>query len=117
MAHMLLILEPPGQRAERGREAGEQVYGQMLAFAGELKRRGVLRAVESLASDASGARVQVRDGRTRLTDGPFTEAKEMIGGFFLLDCATLAEAVAIAEECPAAAWATVEVRAVGPCWS
>ena len=50
-----------------------------------------------------------------MLDGPFAEAKEMIGGFFLLACHTREEAVAIAAECPAAAWATVEVRAVAPC--
>jgi hypothetical protein len=50
-------------------------------------------------------------------DGPFAEAKEMVGGFFLLDCATREEAVAIARECPAAEWATVEVRATGPCYT
>jgi hypothetical protein len=77
----------------------------------------VLRGVESLASDAGATRVQVREGRQRLVDGPFTEAKEMIGGFFLIDVATRDEAVAIAAACPAAAWATVEVRAVGPCWA
>jgi hypothetical protein len=117
MTHMLLILEPPGQRAERGREAGEQAYERMLRFGDELKQRGVLQGVASLASDHKGARVQVRDGQQRLIDGPFAEAKEMIGGYFLLDCATLAEAVAIAAQCPAAEWATVEVRELGPCWS
>ncbi|MBC8057492.1 MAG: dehydrogenase, partial [Rhizobiales bacterium] len=92
-------------------------YAQMLAFAETLKQRGVLRAVESLANDASATRVQVRGGRQSLVDGPFTEAKEMVGGFFLLDCKTRDEAVAIATECPAAAWCTVEVREVGPCWA
>ena len=116
MAYMMLILEPPGQRTERGVEHGKQVYQQMVDYAGELKARGVLRAVESLATDARGVRVQVRDGRSRLVDGPFTEAKEMIGGFFLLDVATRAEALTLASECPAAAWATIEVREVGPCW-
>ncbi len=117
MSYMLLIVEPLGQRVERGLEAGKQVYAEMLRFAEGLKARGVLRGVESLASDAKGVRVQVRDGRPSLVDGPFTEAKEMVGGFFLLDCATRDEAVAIAAACPAAAWATVEVREVGPCWS
>lgn len=117
MHYMLLIVEPPGQRAERGLQAGERAYAEMLRFAEALKARGVLRGVESLASDAKGVRVQVRDGRASLVDGPFTEAKEMVGGFFLLDCATRAQAVAIAAECPAAAWCTVEVREVGPCWS
>ena len=117
MPYMLLIVEPPGQRAERGLEGGKQAYAQMQAFAEDLKARGVLRGVESLASDAQGVRVQVRDGRQSLVDGPFAAAKEMVGGFFLVDCATRDEAVAIAAACPAAAWATVEVREVGPCWS
>ena len=76
----------------------------------------MLRAVESLASQDKAARVEVRDGRSKVIDGPFAEAKEMIGGFFLLDCETLEEAVAIAKECPAASWCTVEVRKIGPCW-
>lgn len=117
MSYMLLIVEPRGQREERGLEAGKQVYAQMLAFAESLKQRGVLLAVESLANDAKAARVQVRGGRTSLVDGPFAEAKEMVGGFFLLNCRTREEAVAIAAECPAAAWCTVEVRELGPCWA
>jgi hypothetical protein len=58
----------------------------------------------------------VRNGRPQVLDGPFAEAKEMIGGFFLIDCATREEAIAIAAECPAAAWATLEVRALAPCY-
>ena len=117
MSYMLLIVEPPGQREERGLEAGKQVYAQMLRFAEELQGRGVLRGAESLASEKKAARVQVRDGRRSLVDGPFAEAKEMVGGFFLLDCKSFDEAVAIAAECPAAAWCTVEVRELGPCWA
>ena len=81
-----------------------------------MKTEGRLLGVNSLLGDDQGARVQVRQGRSRAVDGPFTEAKEMIGGYFLVDCAGLAEACALAARCPAAAWATVEVRAVGPCW-
>jgi hypothetical protein len=117
MSYMLLIMEPPEQREERGLEAGKAVYAQMLRFADELKQRGVLRGVESLASGSKGTRVQVRDGRASLVDGPFAEAKEMIGGFFLLDVATRDEALAIAAQCPAAQWCTVEVRELGPCWA
>jgi len=113
---LLLIHEPHGQRAQRTQAQGQEAYNQMLGFAEELKKAGKLRAVESLASDDKGVRVQVRGGRARAVDGPFTEAKEMVGGFFLLDCADMAEAQAIAERCPAAAWATVEVRPVAPCY-
>ena len=116
MAYMLLIVEPTGQRAERNEEAGRELYDRMVAFGAELKTRGLLLAAESLASQDSAVRVQKRDGRARLVDGPFAEAKEMIGGFFLLDCATREEAVAIAQTCPAAQWCTVEVREVAPCY-
>jgi hypothetical protein len=116
MAYMLLIVEPPGQRATRTEAEGREAYAQMLRFADSLKSRGLLLATESLKSQDHAARVQVRDGRPRVVDGPFAEAKEMVGGFFLVACATREEAVALAAECPAAAWATVEVRALAPCY-
>jgi len=116
MSYMLLIVEPTEQRSERTEAEGRALYGRMLAFAGELKRRGLLVATESLRSQVDAARVQVRDGRARVVDGPFSEAKEMVGGFFLLSCQTREEAVAIAAECPAAEWCTVEVRALAPCY-
>ncbi|MDX3907825.1 MAG: YciI family protein [Pigmentiphaga sp.] len=116
MAYMLLIVEPTGQRAERTEQAGRELYDQMLAFGADLKARGLLLAAESLASQKNAVRVQKRDGHTRLVDGPFAEAKEMIGGFFLLDCASRDEAVAVARDCPAAQWCTVEVREVAPCY-
>ena len=115
---MLLIHEPVGQRQSRTPAEGKAVYDRMLRFAGELKHRGVLRAVESLASlDDRCARVEVREGRVHVVDGPFAEAKEMIGGFFLLDVASRDEALAIARECPAAEWAMVEVRETAPCYT
>jgi len=116
MSYMLLIVEPPNQRAERGEAAGREVYGQMVQFAEGLKARGKLLATESLTSQSDAVRVQVREGQPKLVDGPFAEAKEMIGGFFLLDCETREEALAIAQACPAAAWCTVEVRQLGPCF-
>jgi hypothetical protein len=88
----------------------------MLRFGEGLQARGLLRASESLASTEQAVRLQVREGQARMVDGPFAETKEMVGGFYLLDCATREEAVAIARECPAAEWATVEVREVAPCY-
>lgn len=116
MNYMLVILEEPGQRQQRSLPEGQAVYERMLGFAESLKVEGKLRAVESLQSDDKGKRVQVRNGQPRLIDGPFTEAKEMVGGFFIVECETLAEATALAARCPAAEWATVDVRPVGPCW-
>ncbi len=116
MAWMLLIVEPAGQRRTRTEDEGRELYTKMLDFSADLQARGVLKASQSLKSDAEGVRVQVRNGQSSLVDGPFSETKEMIGGYFLLDCATKDEAIAIARECPAAQWATVEVREFGPCF-
>ncbi|HSW07639.1 YciI family protein [Aquabacterium sp.] len=116
MSYMLLIIEPEGQRQVRGVEAGKQVYQRMLDFAAELQARGVLVATQSLAGTAEGVRLQVREGRRSIVDGPFAETKEMVGGFFLLNVATRDEAIRIAAECPAAEWATVEVRGLAPCY-
>ena len=115
MPHMLLIVEPIGQRAERGRVAGEAVYQRMLDFAGQLQAEGLLLGVNSLGTAAR--RLTKRDGGAQVWDGPFAEAKEMLGGYFLLDTEDAAVALAWAERCPAAEWATVEIRGVGPCYA
>jgi hypothetical protein len=116
MTHVLLMVEPVGQREARTEAEGREAYGRMVRWAESLQRRGVLIAAESLRSPASGSRVQIRAGRTQVIDGPFPESKEMIGGVFLINCATQQEALAIAGECPAAEWLTVEVRAVAACF-
>ena len=116
MSYMLLILEPTGQRATRTEAEGRELYERMLRFGDELKAQGLLVASESLESQAGAARVAVRDGRPQVLDGPFAEAKEMVGGFFLIDCDSRDEAIAIAARCPAAEWCTVEVRALAPCY-
>ena len=115
MGYMLLIVEPLGQREERGEAGGREAYAQMLAYAGELQRAGALKAVESLAT--AGSRLQVRGGERRIVDGPYAEAREMVGGFFLLaDHVGRDDALEWAARCPAAQWATVEVRQTAPCY-
>lgn len=116
MPYMLLIVEPVEQRQTRDEATGRALYDRMLGFAENLKSRGVLLGSNLLSASSEGVRVEVRNGEPRLVDGPFAEAKEMIGGYFLLDCATREQAVAIAAECPAAEWCTVEVREVAPCY-
>jgi hypothetical protein len=114
MPYMLLIAEPIGQRAERTEAEGRFLYDRMVEFGAGLKERGLLVASESLATE--GLRVKKRDGKASLIDGPFAEAKEMIGGFYMLTCETQAEAIEIASACPAAEWCEVEVRKIAPCW-
>ncbi|SAI71603.1 Uncharacterized protein conserved in bacteria [Bordetella ansorpii] len=116
MSYMLLIVEPVGQRAERTEEQGRAAYAAMVKYGEALHERGKLVDARSLASTSESVRVQSREGRATLLDGPYAEAKEMIGGFFLLQNVTREEAIAIAQECPAAQWCTVEVRRLGPCF-
>ncbi len=116
MSYMLLIVEGPEDRRIAGREEGERRYARMLRYAEGLHQRGQLVRTESLLGQESAVRVSRRNGTASAVDGPFAEAKEMIGGFFLLSVETRDEAVAIANDCPAAEWATVEVRELGPCF-
>ena len=100
-SYMLLMLEPPEQRRTRTRAEGEAVFARMLQFAEELKsagraaRRGVaVRRIRRRRACRCAAAAR------RVVDGPFAEAKEMIGGFYLLDCDTTAQALAIAQRVP-----------------
>lgn len=116
MAYMLLVIEPHGQRQARTEREGRELYERMLRYSDDLQRRGLLTLGQSLRSDTAAARVTVRAGVPAVLDGPFAEAREMIGGFFLLTCETREQAIALARECPAAQWATIEVRELGPCF-
>src|SRR5262245_58424467 len=107
MAYALLVVEPVGQRRERSDAEVREVYGRMIRFSEDLKRRGLLTVSQSLKTGASDARVKLTGDSLMITDGPFAEAKEVIGGFFLLTCETREQALEIARECPAAQWATI----------
>src|SRR5579872_4493626 len=76
MSYLLLIVEPRGQREERGLEGGRADYASMGRYAESLKQRGVLLAVESLRHDRQGARLAVRSGKRTVVDGPFTRSEE-----------------------------------------
>jgi hypothetical protein len=114
MSYMLLVIEPTGQRRARTPEEGRAAYQSMLQFSESLKQQGVLRLTSSLRE--SQVRLRREGERPKITDGPFAEAKELIGGFFLLDCRTREEALRYAAQCPAAQWADIEVRETGPCY-
>lgn len=116
MPYLLLILEPREQRSSRTPEEAQRVYADMVRFGEQLRSQGRLKAAESLSPDQAGIRVKVRTGKRVLLDGPFSESKEMIGGFFLIDCDNREQAIEIACQCPAAQWATVEVREIAPCY-
>jgi hypothetical protein len=76
--------------------------------------RGVLRGGGGLRPPVEGKAVRVRRRQLLLTDGPFAETKEQVGGFCLIECASFAEAVEVAAEHPAATYGTIEVRELWP---
>jgi hypothetical protein len=112
---MLLIMET-GERQTWSPEKKRHAYDRMMSFTDELKSRGVYLTSESLRSEPARVRIDARGGKRIVTEGPFTESKEIVGGFLLLDCPNREQAISIATECPATEWASVEVREVGPCY-
>ena len=114
MRCVLLIHVPREQRETLSEVELRAGYAEMVAFGDSLGDKLV--ASHSLRPDRHGVRVQAQPGKPLLRDGPFTETKEMLGGFFLIDCASLDEALAIAQRCPATRFGTVEVRECAPCY-
>ena len=82
-------------------------------WAEEMQSRGVLTGGAGLRPPNDATTVRVRDDVLQLTDGPFAETKEQIGGFCLIDCADLDEAIEVASKHPAAGYGTIEIR---PLW-
>ena len=116
MKFMLMIIEPRGQRDTHSEDEGRALYAEMVEFGQGLAARRQLLASESLRPDSHGVRIQRRGEQASLIDGPFAEAREMVGGFFLIECHSREEALEIAQTCPAARFATIEVRECAPCY-
>jgi hypothetical protein len=97
-----LITATPDPNAPPAQDAGfdAALFAAYMKFNEELQKAGVLVASEGLNPDASGARVGVKDGKRVVLDGPFSESKELVGGFYLIDVQSLDEAVAWALRCP-----------------
>jgi hypothetical protein len=109
MKYMLLIYasEQAWSEAER-----EQCYKDSTALAHQLKLNGQYLATAPLQPVSTATSVQVRDGKRLVTDGPFAETREQLGGYYLIDATDLDEAIGIAARIPGARKGTVEIRPV-----
>lgn len=87
---------------------------ETLSYLEELRKRGHLVAAEALQSARKAATVRVRSGKVTMTDGPFAETKEQLGGFFLINARDLNEAIQIVSKWPSARFGSIEVRPVEP---
>jgi hypothetical protein len=110
--YMLLVYEPevdPAVQAEH-----EHVLPTLVEMNRSLREEGLLVGVQRLRSVESATSVRVRDGETEITDGPFAVTKEILAGYYVLECADLDEALKQAARLPMAPWATIEVRPIMP---
>jgi hypothetical protein len=108
--YMLLVYEEevePAVQAER-----EQVTPMLVELHASLREAGLLVGVQRLHSTESATSVRVRDGKTEITDGPFAVTKEVLAGYYVVECADLDEALKLVGRLPMAPWATIEVRPV-----
>jgi len=110
--YMLMVYEEEVGAAEQGER--EHVTPMLLELHAALREAGLLVDVHRLHSTESATSVRVREGRTEITDGPFAVTKEVLAGYYLLECADLDEALKQAARMPMARWGTVEVRPVMP---
>ncbi len=91
---------------------GERMMAEYGAFTQEVQQRGAFLGGEALQPTATATTVRVRDGRLSTTDGPFAETKEQLGGYYLLECKDLDEAIELAGKIPGARSGAVEVRPI-----
>ena len=114
MQYLLLIyLAEQGAETATDDEAMASELAAYGAFTAETRLRNQFIAGEALEPTSTATSVRVRDGNVAVTDGPFAETKEALGGFYLLECADLDEAIEMAAKIPAAKRGTIEVR---PIW-
>ncbi len=107
MQYMLLIYLDENALSESQRE---QCYNDSTAFAHHLSSNGQLLTTAPLQPTSTATSVRLRDGKPMITDGPFAETREQLGGFFLINAKDLDEAIDIAAHIPAGRWGTVEIR-------
>lgn len=110
-AVLIYTQEVPAEQV-RPEEWG-QVMAEYNAYTALLNQAGVnTDGGEALHETKTAKSVRVRDGKQQVTDGPFAETKEALGGFYILDCKDMDQALNYAAQCPGAKWGTIEVRPV-----
>jgi hypothetical protein len=107
-----MMIMYPGAKAEGAALPDPKAMARMMKYNEELTKAGVVLALDGLQPTAKGARVRFRAGKPTVTDGPFTEAKEIVGGYWMLQVKSKEEAVEWARRCPGADDEMIELRQV-----
>jgi hypothetical protein len=112
MQFMLLIYDDEQTWRDMSEEERNGVMGEYFAYTDELRAAGAYVAANALQPTSTATLVRVQDGERLVTDGPFAETKEQLGGYYLLDVPSLDDALEWAAKIPSAKWGTIEVRPV-----
>ena len=109
---MMLMIPKGYETAAPGTMPSAEAVAAMVKYNEALKDAGVLITLDGLHPPSMGARVSFEGGKPLVIDGPFTEAKEVLGGYWMIDVASREEAIAWAKRCPAGANEVIEIRQV-----
>ena len=112
MRFMMLMIPKGYEKAEPGTMPDAKAVAAMMKYNESLQKAGVLLALDGLHPPSMGARVSFTGGKAKVTDGPFTEAKEIVGGYWMIQVKSKEEAIEWASRCPASDNEAIEVRQV-----
>jgi len=107
-----MVIVPAGRESEAGMLPDEKIFAAMGKFNEEMVKAGVMLAGEGLHPTSKGARLKFADGKVTVTDGPFTESKELIAGFWLIQVRSKEEAIAWMRRAPFGGGVEIELRQV-----
>lgn len=112
MQYLLLIYSDESAGVDVTQEEREAWMGEYYAYTEAMRQAGVRLGGEALHPTSAATTVRVQDGKTVTTHGPFAETREQLGGFFLMECNNLDEAIEWAARCPGARVGSIEVRPI-----
>ena len=112
MQYLLLIYDPEKAWQTMPEAERNQLHGEYMKLTDDIKASGHYRAGDALQPTHTATTVRVRDGKTTITDGPFAETREQLGGYYMIEAKNLDEAITIASRVPSAKVGSIEVRPV-----
>jgi len=114
MQYLLLIYTNESHYEALGEGEKKKVTGEYMDLVGSMRAKGQYVGGNRLDLTSTATTVRVREGKKLVTDGPFAETKEQLGGYFLVEANDLDEAIRVAGKIPAARWGSIEVRPIVP---
>ncbi len=114
MQYLLLIYGNEKEWMSQSKEDLGKMYGEYLAYTADIRKSGHYIGGNPLQPVATASTVRMRGGKRAVTDGPFAETKEQLGGYYLVEARDLDEAIELAERIPGAKFGSIEVRPIQP---